>query len=456
MSNQELSNHYEPREQFMDLHTRQVRWACVVAHRRAGKTVACVNELITRALYTQKKNARYGYIAPFYRQAKDVAWQYLKEYAEPFAARIREADLRVELINGSWITLYGSDNPDALRGLYLDGAVLDEYGDSRPSLWGEVVRPTLSDRKGWAIFIGTPKGRNHFYEINKQSKQSERWINVTLRASETGLLDDEEIEDLREQLSEEQYEQEMECSFEAAVLGTYYAAIINMLEKKQQISPEAAEYDPQFPVSVAMDIGYTDSTAMWFWQPRPDGIAVIDYEEAQSQPLEYYFELLLNKAYQYDKIWLPHDARAKTLQTGRSTVEQFLNPEQIDPKFKGISFPVDITPSLKKQHGIDAARLILPKCYINQTTCSEGIEALRAYRRKYNDITKSLSNEPLHDWASDGADAFRYMALVTKDKSFSPAPTPIASEQASKTGYNLNGLFAEREKPRSIYARRRI
>ena len=205
-----------------------------------------------------------------------------------------------------------------------------------------------------------------------------------------------------------------------------------------------------------MDIGYTDSTAMWFWQPRPDGIAVIDYEEAQSQPLEYYFELLLNKAYQYDKIWLPHDARAKTLQTGRSTVEQFLNPEQIDPKFKGISFPVDITPSLKKQHGIDAARLILPKCYINQTTCSEGIEALRAYRRKYNDITKSLSNEPLHDWASDGADAFRYMALVTKDKSFSPAPTPIASEQASKTGYNLNGLFAEREKPRSIYARRRI
>ena len=286
MSEQVLTNHYEPREEFMPLHTRQTRWACVVAHRRAGKTVACVNELITRALYTQKKNARYGYIAPFYRQAKDVAWQYLKEYAESFATRVREADLRVELINGAWITLYGSDNPDALRGLYLDGAVLDEYGDSRPSLWGEVVRPTLSDRKGWAIFIGTPKGRNHFYDINQQSKQSDRWINLTLRASETGLLDQEEIEDLKEQLSEEQYEQEMECSFEAAVLGTYYANIVNMMEQKGQIAPEAAEYDPQFPVSVAMDIGYTDSTAMWFWQPRPDGIAVIDYEEAQGQPLE--------------------------------------------------------------------------------------------------------------------------------------------------------------------------
>jgi phage terminase large subunit len=172
--------------------------------------------------------------------------------------------------------------------------------------------------------------------------------------------------------------------------------------------------------------------------------------------LEYYFELLLHKAYQYDTIWLPHDARAKTLQTGRSTVEQFLNPEQIDPKFKGISFPVDITPSLKKQHGIDAARLILPKCYINSTTCAEGIEALRAYRRKYNDITKSLSNEPLHDWSSDGSDAFRYLALVTKDRALQAPPSPINSEQLLKSGYNLHDLFAEREKPKHSYERRRV
>lgn len=442
---QELTNHYEPRDQFMPLHTRTQRWACVVAHRRAGKTVACINELVTRALYTQKKNARYAYVAPFYRQAKDVAWNYLKEYAEPFATKIREADLRVELVNGAWITLYGSDNPDALRGLYFDGAVLDEYGDSRPSLWGEVVRPTLSDRKGWAIFIGTPKGRNHFYDIYKTSQTSDRWLNVTLRASQTGLLDDEELGDLREQLSEEQYEQEMECSFEAAVLGTYYANIVNMLESNGQIGPSACEYDPQFPVSVAMDIGYTDSTAMWFWQLRPDGLAIIDYEEAQGKPLEHYFELLLNKAYEYDKIWLPHDARAKTLQTGRSTVEQFLNPEQLDAKYQGVTFPVDITPSLKKQHGIDAARLILPKCYINQTACAEGVEALRAYRRKFNEVTKQFSNEPLHDWASDGADAFRYLALVTKDKAVSPGTMTNKPNVFEPERPTLNGLFEDHE-----------
>lgn len=443
-----LESHYEPREQFMPLHSRQVRWACVVAHRRAGKTVACINELVTRALYTQKKDARYAYIAPFYRQAKDVAWQYLKEYAEAFSVKVREADLRVELVNGSWITLYGSDNPDALRGLYLDGAVLDEYGDSRPSLWGEVVRPTLSDRKGWAIFIGTPKGRNHFYDIYRQSQESDRWINLTLRASQTGLLDDEEIEDLRHMLSEEQYEQEMECSFEAAVLGTYYANLINQMETNGQISPQACEYDPQFPVHAACDLGFTDSTAFWFWQERPDGIAIVDYHEAQSQPLEYYFEMLLNKGYKYHKIWLPHDARAKTLQTGRSTVEQFLKPEKIDPKFKGMKFPIDIVPKLSRQHGIDAVRLILPKCYINETECKEGVETLRAYRRKFDEVKQILSNEPLHDWSSHGADAFRYLALVTKthaqSKKVAGATRNIVSE-LEVTRPTLDELFTDHQ-----------
>ena len=139
MSEIELA--YEPREQFLPLHSRQQRWACLVVHRRGGKTVATINEMIARASYTNKKNARYAYIAPFYRQAKDVAWVYLKEFGGDAIVKIRESELRVELFNGSWITLYGADNPDALRGLYLDGAVLDEYGDSRPSLWGLSAHP---------------------------------------------------------------------------------------------------------------------------------------------------------------------------------------------------------------------------------------------------------------------------------------------------------------------------
>ena len=164
---------YTPRPQFTEFHARSQRFSSLVCHRRAGKTVACVNDLVAKALHTRKKNARYAYIAPFYRQAKDVAWVYLKEATEGIATKTRESDLRVELPNNAWITLYGADNPDALRGLYFDGAILDEFGDCRPSLWAEVVLPTLLDRRGWAVFIGTPKGKNHFYQMNEISKKDE-------------------------------------------------------------------------------------------------------------------------------------------------------------------------------------------------------------------------------------------------------------------------------------------
>jgi hypothetical protein len=203
----ELALTYEPRDQFMPLHERTARWACLVVHRRGGKTVACINELITRAVYTQKKDARYAYIAPFYRQAKDVAWVYLKNYGKGVIVKIRESELRVELFNGAWITLYGADNPDALRGLYLDGVVLDEYGDCRPSLWGQVILPTLIDRKGWAIFIGTPKGKNHFYEINERSKTEKGWYHLTLKASESGIVADSELIEMQAQMAPEEYEQ---------------------------------------------------------------------------------------------------------------------------------------------------------------------------------------------------------------------------------------------------------
>ena len=156
---------YEPRPHFIPFHQRSARWAAIVAHRRCGKTVGCINDTIAKALYNRKKNPRYGYIAPTYRQAKEIAWQYLKDDARPVVKKIREAELSIELINGAKVSLFGADNPDSLRGLYFDGVILDEFGDMRPSLWGEVILPTLVDRKGWAVFIGTPKGKNHFYDI---------------------------------------------------------------------------------------------------------------------------------------------------------------------------------------------------------------------------------------------------------------------------------------------------
>lgn len=381
---------YLPREAFKLFHQRTNRFAAMVCHRRAGKTVASVNELLIRALYTPKKNARYAYIAPFYRQAKDVAWQYLKEAAEPFVEsrkEIRESELRVRLVNGAWITLYGSDNPDTLRGLYLDGVVLDEFGDCRPSLWTEVVLPTLADRKGWAVFIGTPKGKNHFYQVIQRAKSDPDWFHLDLRASQSGLLDQETLDSIQSQLTPEQYAQEFENDFTAAVEGTYYADQIQKLESNGQIK-EQHLFNPEQPVSVACDLGFSDSTAFWFWQTRPDGVAVIDYYEAHGKALPHYFEMLDDRPYSYDTIWLPHDARAKTLQTGRSTIEQFVEN-------MGADAHVAITPQMKVQHGIDAARLVLGHCHFDQHQTADGIEALRAYKRNYDETTKSFTDKQI-------------------------------------------------------------
>ncbi len=442
----ELEFTYEPREAFTPFHVREQRWACLVVHRRGGKTVACINELLTRATYTQKKDARYAYIAPFYRQAKDVAWQYLKSFGEGVITKVRESELRVELFNGAWVTLYGADNPDALRGLYLDGAVLDEYGDCRPSLWGTVILPTLIDRRGWAVFIGTPKGKNHFNEVNQRALKEDGWYNLTLKASDSGIIEDSELAEMRAQMSPEAYDQEMECDFTAAVEGTYYASIIQAMEAgaSPRIRPDGPLWDPTKRVRVAFDIGRTDSTAAWFWQdpdpvPKgetPGGPQIVDYFEETGKWVGDIIVMLKEKPYEYQDIWMPHDAKAHTFQTKRSTLEQMLDAD----------LPCKEVPMLSKQHGIDAARLILPSCTINSTACYDGVEALRAYRRQFNELTKAFADVPFHDWSSHGSDAFRYFSLVCAEGSTEKSAektTPIFKPAQ----YSLDQLFKDNEGP---------
>src|SRR6516165_9731608 len=179
---------YSARSIFEPFHARIERWAIIVAHRRAGKTVATINDLLKRAVTEQKEDGRYAYVAPFFAQAKDIAWHYLKRYARPFlAAKPHETELRVDLANGARVRLYGADNPDRLRGIYLDGVVLDEFADMRPRVWSEIIRPALADRQGWAVFIGTPKGRNAFFELWRRSQSEQNWFSLMLKASETGL-----------------------------------------------------------------------------------------------------------------------------------------------------------------------------------------------------------------------------------------------------------------------------
>lgn len=395
---------YQARPQFEPFHLRKQRWAAIVAHRRAGKTVACVNDLLDAALRCQLPEPRFAYIAPFYSQAKDIAWAYLKRFALPIPGAVaHEQELRVDLPNGGRVRLYGADNYERLRGIYLDGVVLDEFGDVDPRAWSEVIRPALADRKGWAVFIGTPKGRNHFADVWKQAQDNQDWYSLMLKASQTGIVSPEELADARASgMSEDQYNQEFECSFDAAVVGAYYGKLIERAENEGRVGN--VPWEPNVPVETWWDLGIDDSTAIWFVQTIGREIRVIDYYEMSGVGLEHYAKVLKEKDYVYSRHILPHDVEVRELSTGKSRWAFLAS--------------LGIKGTVAKKHsvedGINSVRSILSRCWFDKTRCARGIEALRQYRQDWDDKLKAFKGRPLHDWTSHGSDAFRYGAYTVR------------------------------------------
>jgi len=394
---------YKARAQFHTFHDRTDRFACIVAHRRAGKTVACVHELLIGATHCTKLRPRFAYLSPFLRQSKRVAWDYLRAAVAParaLGASVHETELRVDFPEGGQVRLYGADNPDALRGLYLDGVVLDEYADMDPRVWSEVIRPALADRAGWAVFIGTPKGRNAFFELWRRAQSEPGWFALMLKASETGLIPQIELDLARRDLSEDQYAQEFECSFEAAIVGAYYGALMRQAEADGRIA--GVPYDPAALVWTAWDLGIRDATAIWFAQVIGREIRIIGYYESSGVDLGHYVRELTNRPYLYAGHIMPHDAQAKELGTGKSRLEVL---ERLGLK------NTTLAPLQRIEDGINAVRVFLPKCWFDAEKCARGIDALRLYRSEYDDKLRALRAGPLHDWSSHAADAFRYLAL---------------------------------------------
>lgn len=396
---------YRSREQFVPLHKRTERWGIVVAHRRAGKTVACVNELVRRASGCSKANPRFAYIAPQLNQAKDIAWAYLKQDTAFIpGVKINESELWVELPGGKRIRIYGADNPDRLRGIYLDGAVLDEFGDMDPTVWTQVIRPALSDRKGWAIFIGTPKGKNTFHKLWVGAEDDPDWFRVSLKASETGLLDEKELTDARKMMSEDEYAQEYECSFEAAVRGAYYGKEFNEAEAAGRITN--VPYDPRLPVHTAWDLGMADSTVVWFVQTLGAETRWIDCLKGEGVALDWYVKQLKEKPYSYGRHYMPHDTEVRELGTGKSRKEVL--------EALGLR-DIDVGKALPVADGIQALRMLLATSWFDRERCKEGIEALRMYRREWDDKRQEFKPHPLHDWTSHYADAGRQFAVAHRN-----------------------------------------
>jgi phage terminase large subunit len=398
---------YAPRPQFEPYHNRTERFSKIVAHRRFGKTVGCINDKIKQAITNPRQfpPPRYSYIAPTFTQAKDVAWSYVKHYCQAIpGVKTSESELFVEFPhNGARFKLYGADNYDRMRGTYNDDVTVDEPAQIDPRAWPEVIRPTLADFNGGATFIGTPKGRDWFYKIDKDEAGADLpgWFRLVLKASETGIIAPDELESLRSGLTEEQYAQEFECSFDAAVIGAYYGRLMAAADKDKRIT--GVPYEPTAQVYTAWDLGIRDSTAIWFAQVIGREIHLIDYYEASGVDLGHYVRELQGKPYLYAGHIVPHDAQAKELGTGKSRLEVL---ESLGLK------NLTVAVMHRVEDGINAARTIIPRCWFDAKKCNRGIDALKLYRSEYDEKLMALKPRPVHDWTSHAADAFRYLAMT--------------------------------------------
>lgn len=396
-----------PRKPFKPFLQSEKRWSCLVCHRRAGKTVACIQKLIKAAIECTKVDARFAYIAPTYTQAKDVAWAYLKQFTAPLPGMaISESELSVTFPNGARIRLYGSDNYDRLRGLYLDGVIIDEAGDQDPRAWPEVIRPALADRKGWGTFIGTPKGKNQFFKIFQGSEKSDDWYSLVLRASESGLLDAGELADAKAMLSENQFLQEFECSFDAAIEGAYYAAPLADAEKEGRIGNIGA--DPLMSKRAFWDIGGTgakaDACAIWIAQFVGREIRWLDYYEAQGQPLSAHISWLRENGHGKALCVLPHDG----------ATNDRVHDVSFESALRQAGFSVKVVPNQGAGAAtmrIEAARRLFPSMWFNREKTEPGREAILAYHEK-RDEKRNIGLGPKHDWSSHGADAFGLGAIA--------------------------------------------
>tara|TARA_B100000242_G_scaffold294074_1_gene274570 strand:+ start:3715 stop:5025 length:1311 start_codon:yes stop_codon:yes gene_type:complete len=421
---------YTPRPLQAELHDAldKHRWAVVVCHRRFGKTVMAINHLLRHAVLCDKPNPRVAYIAPTFTQAKRIAFDYLKVFAEKIPmVRFHETELRCDLPNGGRIQLLGAENPSSLRGIYLDYCVLDESADMPESLFPEVIRPALADRKGGALFIGTPRGQNSFYELYENAKATDDWYTKTFKASQTNILDDEELTASKNMMTKDQYDQEFECSWVANVAGAIYGKYLSECMEEGKITK--VPYDKSYKVDTFWDLGIGDSTAIIFAQSVGRAIHIIDYFEARGEGLDFYIKILQSKNYLYGYHYAPHDIDVRELGTGKSRRETAWD--------LGINFRV--VPKLPIEDGIHAGQMLLKRCWFDKDNCKPLLECLRQYHRAYNERLRTFHKKPVHDWSSHGADAFRYLATGIKETRSWEEKAPQKIAQSTYDPFNTQG-----------------
>jgi len=422
MKKVEVSTGYTPREWQNEVHAAMRRFNVLVCHRRSGKTTMCINELIDQGLRNPRRHPKYGYFAPFRDQAKKVAWDGntgFKEFTRNIpGVSYNEAELRVDIprphMNDTLrFQLFGAENPDATRGMYFDMVVLDEYAQMDPTIWGEVLRPALADREGGAIFIGTPKGKNKFYDLlrsaqREMKKKDSEWFAAVKTVDDTGVIPKKEMESLTVGMSPEEVAQEFYCDFLVGNKGTFYAHQIAGLEATGHV--RKVRHQAGFPVYTGWDLGRSDGMATWFWQQVGNELHIIDYyEDMEGGGMPAALTALVTNEradYLYHTHFVPHDGGQHDI-SGKSRVQDLIDLRR---------GRVDILPRHAVYDGINEVRKILPRCYFDEDTTENGLERLKAYKKKFDRKRELYLGDPQHDENSHGSDAFRTMAMALRQE----------------------------------------
>lgn len=382
------------------MHKKLRRFNVLPVHRGAGKSVFAMNQLIMKAL-SGPPFAEYGYILPFRNQAMRNVWDPLKRFLAPIPnVKLNNVSLEAVMPNGAKIMVLGSDDPEKLRGIHLHGVVLDEFADMHVHTW-RAVRPMLSNHQGWVIWIGTPKGHNAFYTKWLQSQEDNRpnWYGELLPWWKTAALRVDEVDQMRTEMLPEEFAQELEVSFEAALVGAYYGNALALLRENKRINTKPI-YRTDLEVHTAWDLGIRDRMAVWFFQLVGDDINFIDFEEHSNFGFREWAEILKIKAsnynYEYGTHIAPFDIKNREIGTSVSRLE---SAEQV-----GILF--EQCPKQDVMDGIELCRRHLPRCQFQSISCEDGLEALSMYRAKVDKMGQGLG--PEHDVFSHAADSFRY------------------------------------------------
>lgn len=391
---------YTPREWAKKFHASTKRFMVLVVHRRAGKTTAAINFMQVSAL--KNANRRYAYIAPTYKQAKNTAWTILKHYSKNIPGiEQRETNLTIRYPTGSSITLFGADNPDSLRGMGLAGVVFDEYSQQPSNIFSEVVRPMLADSNGYAIWIGTPKGKNEFYRLYEQALDNTDWLALKLTVDDTEVISTKEIESAKKSMSADEFQQEWYCSFNAALKGSIYGNELALLRSSGRV--KQIPHDTGQPVYTVWDLGVGAALAVGFFQSIKNEIRLIDYFQGKAnEGLPDAIRTVRNKPYTYGRHFAPHDINTREIATGKTRLEAAKN--------LGITF--ETVPNVPVADGIERAKMFFSRLWVDEANCREWLDAIAQYCREWDDAHGMFRDQPRHDWTSHAADVLRYSALV--------------------------------------------